>query len=303
MEPDWELEKAWRAFFCKCSLSLSVGRLPGFFKCIIHQYHFSPFFFFNRSNYPFVHSSTGKREEKPTKKQYLLKSNFLEVTFPAHHSQGFPEHCSPRHGLVDTHLIVKHLIKSHISSSPACRGWCLQAGWPSMAPQKGWCFCHATNVSCALARERSSFVRDLVPGWNYPSHQLQPIPFNPLQNRMTETKDGIWCLLEAEGICERFQFSSSIALSIGTEQKETALSRGPRVLILTAQWLLKGKKLKCPCSWFCQQGRLLQFNSKILHENIRLLIKLWLLSPFGANGNIKFNDSHRECSAPPPYGH
>lgn len=47
---------------------------------------------------------------------------------------------------------------------------------------------------------------------------------------MTEMKDGIWCLLEAEGICEHFQFSSSIALSVGTEQKETALSRGPRVL-------------------------------------------------------------------------
>lgn len=62
-------------------------------------------------------------------------------------------------------------------------------------------------------------------------------------------KEGIWCLLEAEGICERFQFSSSIALSIGTEQKETALSRGLQVLILTVQWLLKGKKLKCPCSF------------------------------------------------------
>lgn len=62
-------------------------------------------------------------------------------------------------------------------------------------------------------------------------------------------KDGIWCLLEAKGICERFQFSSSIALSIGTEQKETAFSRGLRVLILTVQWLLKGKKLKCPCSF------------------------------------------------------
>jgi len=39
-------------------------------------------------------------------------------------------------------------------------------------------------------------------------------------------KDGIWCLLEAKGIYERFQFSSSIALSIGTEQKETALGMG-----------------------------------------------------------------------------
>lgn len=264
-----------------------------------------PVFFFNISNYPFVYYSTRKRGEKPTKKQHLLKSKLPEVTFSADYSQGFPEYHSPWHDLVNTHLIVKYLIKSHISSSPARRGWCLQAGWPSMAPQKdqSWCFCHSTNASCALARERSCLVQDLVPCWNYPSHQPQPIPFNRLQNRMTEMKDGIWCLLEAEGICERFQFSSSIALSIGTEQKETALSRGPRVLTLTVQCLLKGKKWKCPCSWFCQQGPLLQFNSKTLQENIRLLIKLWLLSPFGANGNIKFNDSNCECSAPPPYGH
>lgn len=252
MEPDWELEKVWRTLFCKYSLSLSEGRLPGFFKLVMYQYHFSPFFFsFSISNYPFVYSSTGKREEKPTKKLYLLKSKFPKVTFPADYSQGFPEHCSPWHDLVNTHLVVKYLIRSHISSSPACRGWCLQAGWPAMAPEKDWsrCFCHSTNVSCALARERSCFVRDLVPGWNYPSHQLQPTPFNLLQNRTTEMKEGIWCLLEAEGICERFQFSSSIALSIGTEQKETALSRGLQVLILTVQWLLKGKKLKCPCSF------------------------------------------------------
>lgn len=59
---------------------------------------------------------------------------------------------------------------------------------------------------------------------------------------MTEMKDGIWCLLEAEGICEYFQFSSSIALSIGTEQKETALGMGPRVPTFTVQWLKKKEK-------------------------------------------------------------
>lgn len=50
-------------------------------------------------------------------------------------------------------------------------------------------------------------------------------------------KDGICCLLEARGIFERFQFSSSIALSIGTEQKETALGMGLQVPDFTLQWL------------------------------------------------------------------
>lgn len=40
-------------------------------------------------------------------------------------------------------------------------------------------------------------------------------------------KDGSWCLLEAEGICKRFQFSPSISHSIETEEEETALSMGP----------------------------------------------------------------------------
>lgn len=158
MEPDWELERVWRTLCCKCSLSLSEGSLPGFFKWVIHQYHFFLYFFFNVSNYPFECYSTEKRGEKPTKKQCLLKSKFPKVTFSANYSQGFPELHSPWHDLVNTHLVVKDLIKSHISSSPAHRGWCLQAGWPSMAPQKdwGWCFCHSTNVSCVLARERSA---------------------------------------------------------------------------------------------------------------------------------------------------
>lgn len=54
-------------------------------------------------------------------------------------------------------------------------------------------------------------------------------------------KDGIWCLLEAKGICEPFQFSSSIVFSIGTEQKETALGMGPQVPTFTVQWLKKRK--------------------------------------------------------------
>lgn len=238
MEPDWELEKVWRTLFCKCSLSLSEGGLPGF-KWVMHQYHFFPDIFFQYIKL-FICLLFHREERRKTHKE----ATSSQVQAPRGH---LPCH-SLWHDLVNTHLIVKYLIKSHISSSPAHRGWCLQAGWPSMVPQKdwSWCFCHSTNVSCVLARECSCFVRDLVPGWNYPSHQLQPIPFNCSQNRTTEMKDGIWCLLEAEGICERFQFSSSIALSIGTEQKETALSRGPRVLILTVQWLLKGKKIKMP---------------------------------------------------------
>lgn len=184
MEPDWELEKVWRTLFCKCSLSLSEGRLPGF-KWVMHRYHFFPYILF--SIYQIIHLYTlPQGKEKKTHRETTSQGQAPQGHLPSH---------SPWHDLVNTHFIVKYLIKSHISSSPACRSWCLQAGWPSMVPQKdwSWCFCHSTNVSCVLARELGCFVRDLVPGWNYPSHQLQPIPFNCSQNRMTEMKDGIGC--------------------------------------------------------------------------------------------------------------
>ena len=84
-------------------------------------------------------------------------------------------------------------------------------------------------------------------------------------------KDGIWCLLEAKGIYERFQFSSSIALSIGTEQKETALGMGLWVPTFTVQWLKKRKNKNVFIAGSARKALVLQFNSKNLQENSNLL--------------------------------
>lgn len=140
----------------------------------------------------------------------------------------------------------QHSFKSHTGGYPARRDWCLPHRLAFQCITKGpsECFCHSTNVSCLLAGKCISFVQNLPPCSNYRWKPLQPIPFSCLRNSTTEMKDGSWCLLEAEGICKRFQFSPSISHSIETEEKETALSMGPRVLTFTVQGLKKKNSKK-----------------------------------------------------------